>query len=61
MITQEEIDAMMFDDDDEDDDDDGSDCGRWMDGSLSNQCSKAGSEECDWHCPIGLPRRKGHD
>jgi hypothetical protein len=32
------------------------DCGRWSNGRLSNQCSKAGSEECDWECPIGLPR-----
>lgn len=34
----------------------GEDCGRWRNGRLSLQCSKAGSEECDWICPIGLPR-----
>lgn len=40
------------------------DCGRWVNGRLSLQCSKAGSEECDWECPIGLPLsstdREGH-
>lgn len=39
------------------DEDNGEDCGRWMNGRLGRQCSKAGSEECDWHCPIGLPHR----
>lgn len=33
------------------------DCGRWYDGKLNYQCTKAGSEECDWDCPIGLPTR----
>lgn len=32
------------------------DCGRWDNGRLMKQCRKAGSEECDWECPIGLPR-----
>lgn len=42
---------------DDDDRDAGEDCGRWVNGRLSTQCSKAGSEECDWECPIGLPGR----
>jgi hypothetical protein len=42
----------------EDDEEDGQDCGRWYDGKLNYQCLKAGSEECDWHCPIGLPTRR---
>lgn len=32
-------------------------CGRWMDGRLMAQCLKAGSEECDWDCPIGIEGR----
>lgn len=45
--------------DDEEESDGSEDCGRWRDGELSYQCSKAGSEECDWECPIGLPSRAG--
>jgi hypothetical protein len=55
---QEEIDDAMLSHESEEDEDDGSECGRWLNGGLSNQCTKAGSEECDWHCPIGLPRRR---
>ena len=29
------------------------DCGRWHNGRLSDQCTLAGSEDCDWECPIG--------
>ena len=29
----------------------GAECGRWRNGRLSNHCSKAGSEECDFECP----------
>jgi len=29
------------------------DCGRWVNGKLSPQCSLAGTEDCDWECPIG--------
>jgi hypothetical protein len=55
---QDWIDGQVFDDDEDDQENDGWDeCGRWNNGRLSAQCSKAGSEECDWHCPIGLPRR----
>lgn len=43
---------------DDDENDDGQDCGRWYDGKLNYQCMKAGSEECDWDCPIGLPTRR---
>lgn len=62
--TQAEIDDLMFDevvdDDDEVEDDQigEEDCGRWINGRLSSQCRKAGSEECDWLCPIGLDRRR---
>lgn len=56
--TQEAIDAACIHDDDASDEeyDASEDCGRWNNGRLSKQCSKAGSEECDWECPIGLPR-----
>lgn len=58
--TQDEIDEDMFRDDDDEDGDDGwSECGRWDNGRLSQQCRKAGSEECDWDCPIMLPTRQG--
>lgn len=35
-------------------------CGRWDNGALSMHCTKAGSEECDWICPlsISLPVRR---
>lgn len=29
----------------------GDECGRWRNGRLSDSCSKAGSEECDFECP----------
>lgn len=29
-------------------------CGRWNNGSLTQHCRIAGSEWCDWNCPIGL-------
>jgi hypothetical protein len=29
----------------------GEECGRWRNGVLSDSCSKAGSEECDFECP----------
>lgn len=32
------------------------DCGRWLDGRLSDQCRLAGTEDCDWECPIGYRR-----
>ena len=35
----------------------GEECGRWRNGQLVDQCLKAGSEECDWECPIGIPGR----
>lgn len=48
-----------FDDDWDDEEDDfgdldevpGEECGRWVNGKLTDHCSKAGSEECDWECP----------
>lgn len=45
-----------FDDDEDEESDGAEECGRWDNGRLVFQCSKAGSEECDWICPIGLPR-----
>lgn len=35
------------------------DCGRWHNGRLGVQCRLAGTEDCDWECPIGLPSRGG--
>lgn len=29
----------------------GEECGRWDNGKLTHNCSKAGSEDCDWECP----------
>lgn len=59
--TQEAIDAEIDLNNEYDVDDDESDgeedCGRWDNGRLMTQCRKAGSEECDWDCPIGLPHR----
>lgn len=52
-----------WDEHDEEDEDELSlmeqECGRWNNGGLSPQCSQAGTEWCDWECPIGLPRRRG--
>lgn len=36
---------------DEDDFDPGEECGRWDNGRLTHNCTKAGSEECDFECP----------
>lgn len=49
--TQDEIDEEMFCDD-EDGDDAYEACGRWNNGSLTRQCRLAGSEWCDWDCPL---------
>lgn len=49
---QEMIDAEMLDDDELSDEDAAAEeCGRWNNGRLMRHCVKAGSEECDWHCP----------
>jgi hypothetical protein len=32
-------------------DEPGEECGRWANGCLTEFCSKAGSEECDFECP----------
>lgn len=67
--------ADVFDDDFEDPDDGvceecglifdecechiGDECGRWRNGDLSESCSKAGSEECDFECPYRASLRFG--
>lgn len=28
------------------------DCGRWDNGRLTHSCLLAGTEECDWECPL---------
>lgn len=43
-----------YDDDLSDEDCMEEECGRWMNGRLSGQCMLAGTEWCDWECPIGL-------
>lgn len=48
--TQEEIDEELFQFE-RDNPDPGEECGRWSNGRLTNSCSKAGSEECDFECP----------
>lgn len=40
----------------DDDEDREADCGRWIDGRLTKQCRLAGTEWCDWDCPIGIPQ-----
>lgn len=45
---------QFFDDEDDDEDDREADCGRWINGRLGSQCRLAGTEWCDWQCPIGL-------
>lgn len=49
--TQDEIDNEVFRDHDDDGYDPGEECGRWSNGRLTELCSKAGSEECDFECP----------
>lgn len=55
---QDRIDDEMLSDDDgfEDEDDNSAECGRWDNGRLVHQCRLAGTEWCDWDCPIGLTR-----
>jgi hypothetical protein len=36
----------------EDEYDAGEECGRWFDGKLGRHCSMAGTEFCDWDCPL---------
>jgi hypothetical protein len=50
--TQDEIDHDNEYEEDEEYDD-SEDCGRWINGRLSPQCRLAGTEWCDWECPIG--------
>jgi hypothetical protein len=53
--TQEFIDDQMLHEieDDEDEEDREADCGRWNNGKLMRSCRLAGTEWCDWECPIG--------
>lgn len=44
-----------FDDDSYVEIDDEAECGRWNNGRLGPQCRLAGTEWCDWDCPIGIP------
>lgn len=48
---QDEIDEETLCDD-EDGDDAYEACGRWNNGHLTRQCRLAGSEWCDWECPL---------
>lgn len=50
--TQDEIDEQMFLDEEDDGDDAYEACGRWNNGHLTQQCRLAGSEWCDWDCPL---------
>ncbi len=58
--TQDEIDAAMGDcDNDEEVSDEEmamEECGRWRNARLNRYCTKAGSEECDWICPLNSVR-----
>lgn len=56
-LTDEYLDGIA--DDDEGDGEE--DCGRWRNGKLVTSCLSAGTEWCDWDCPIGPHRhRKAH-
>ncbi len=35
-----------------DEDDDEVDCGRWLDGRLTNSCGLMGTEYCDFECAL---------
>lgn len=35
-----------------DEEDREADCGRWDNGALTRHCRLAGSEWCDWECPL---------
>lgn len=37
----------------DEEDDREAECGRWNNGRLTAQCRLAGTEWCDWECPIG--------
>jgi len=50
------LDDCVYDEDDEEDRE--ADCGRWRNGQLVPQCLLAGTEWCDWECPIGIERSK---
>jgi hypothetical protein len=47
-----------YHDDDDEISDGEADCGRWSNGRLEHQCSQAGTEWCDWECPVGIEGRK---
>lgn len=46
----DERDDDFFEDDEEEDRE--ADCGRWDNGRLTHQCRLAGTEWCDWECPL---------
>lgn len=45
----------------EEEEDFGPDCGRWFDGRLSQSCSLAGTEFCDFECPYRSSLAPGCD
>jgi hypothetical protein len=48
----EDLDDFYDEIEDEIEDDGEADCGRWDNGRLTAQCRLAGSELCDWECPL---------
>ena len=50
---QDRIDEELSSEIDEGEDDESAECGRWNNGHLTRQCRLAGTEWCDWDCPIG--------
>lgn len=52
-MDQDQIDSETLSDEDEEDGDLSAECGRWDNGRLVPQCRLAGTEWCDWDCPIG--------
>lgn len=57
MSEQPDYDDLDYDQDEFGMPDDGlgfteEDCGRWINGRLTHSCQLAGTEDCDWECPL---------
>lgn len=50
-ISDSELDEMLDDELEDQGDWPGGICGRWDNGRLTNSCSLAGTEDCDFECP----------
>ncbi len=48
----DEFDPFDYAEQEEDEFDLTDDCGRWRNGTLTRYCALAGTEYCDWDCPL---------